>query len=186
MQIFSNALAATPVSLQPQDTGSTTGTNASSSAAEANTATVTANDFLQLLVTELQNQDPTANTDPNEYIDQLVQVNSLEQLISINQDLAPLSSTSSGNGASSAWTPVGSENGRPGVPAGPGSATGTTSAGNLSAPPSGDSASRIAIAMETAAQTLAPVASASPLDSMLNLPAAQTRRATTITSNTAR
>jgi flagellar basal-body rod modification protein FlgD len=41
-----------------------------------------------LLVTEMQNQDPTAQTDPNEYVNQLVQINSLEQLISINQNLA--------------------------------------------------------------------------------------------------
>jgi flagellar basal-body rod modification protein FlgD len=39
------------------------------------------------LVTEMQNQDPTADTDPNEYINQLVNVNSLEQLISINETL---------------------------------------------------------------------------------------------------
>lgn len=45
---------------------------------------ITANDFLTLLVTELKNQDPTANTDPNAYVDQLVQVNSLQQLIQIN------------------------------------------------------------------------------------------------------
>jgi flagellar basal-body rod modification protein FlgD len=51
-------------------------------------STVSANDFLTLLVTEMKNQDPTANTDPNEYINQLVQVNSLEQLISINQNLS--------------------------------------------------------------------------------------------------
>jgi flagellar basal-body rod modification protein FlgD len=50
-------------------------------------ATISANDFLTLLVTEMQNQDPTASTDPNEYINQLVQVNSLEQLIGINQTL---------------------------------------------------------------------------------------------------
>jgi flagellar basal-body rod modification protein FlgD len=36
----------------------------------------------------MQNQDPTADTDPNEYINQLVQVNSLEQLIDINQNLS--------------------------------------------------------------------------------------------------
>ena len=36
----------------------------------------------------MQNQDPTANTDPNEYINQLVNVNSLEQLIDINQTLS--------------------------------------------------------------------------------------------------
>ena len=53
----------------------------------SDTATISANDFLTLLVTEMQNQDPTADTDPNEYINQLVQVNSLEQLISINQTL---------------------------------------------------------------------------------------------------
>ena len=57
-----------------------------SSAGEA--STVSANDFLTLLVTEMKNQDPTANTDPNEYINQLVQVNSLEQLININQNLS--------------------------------------------------------------------------------------------------
>ena len=44
---------------------------------------IIANDFLTLLVTELKNQDPTANTDPNAYVDQFVQVNSLQQLIQI-------------------------------------------------------------------------------------------------------
>ena len=68
-------------------------------------ATISANDFLTLLVTEMQNQDPTADTDPNEYIDQLVQVNSLEQLIDINQNLSTAlgdSSSSSSAGASTA------------------------------------------------------------------------------------
>jgi len=51
-----------------------------------NSAIITANDFLTLLVTELKNQDPTANTDPNAYVDQLVQVNSLQQLIQIDQN----------------------------------------------------------------------------------------------------
>jgi flagellar basal-body rod modification protein FlgD len=50
-------------------------------------ASISANDFLQLLVTEMKNQDPTAATDPNQYVNQLVQVNSLQQLISINQTL---------------------------------------------------------------------------------------------------
>ena len=59
--------------------------------------TITANDFLQLLVAEMKNQDPTATTDPNAYIDQLVQVNSLQQLISINQDLTPIGSNASGS-----------------------------------------------------------------------------------------
>jgi flagellar basal-body rod modification protein FlgD len=50
-------------------------------------STVTANDFLTLLVSELKNQDPTQPTDPGAYIQQLVGVNSLQQLIQINQGL---------------------------------------------------------------------------------------------------
>ncbi|HWE86716.1 MAG TPA: flagellar hook capping FlgD N-terminal domain-containing protein [Terracidiphilus sp.] len=60
----------------------------SSSPSTSSGATISANDFLTLLVTEMQNQDPTATTDPNEYINQLVNVNSLEQLIQINQTLS--------------------------------------------------------------------------------------------------
>jgi flagellar basal-body rod modification protein FlgD len=74
------------------------GTTQSASGTSAGDAsTVSANDFLTLLVTEMKNQDPTANTDPNEYINQLVQVNSLEQLIDINQNL----STALGPGSAS-------------------------------------------------------------------------------------
>lgn len=61
--------------------------SAPNASASQNAASVTANDFLQLLVTEMKNQDPTANTDPTTYISQLVQVNSLEQLVEINQEL---------------------------------------------------------------------------------------------------
>ncbi len=106
--IFNHAVTAgqalTGVSAAPMDS-STTGTNGTDNSDDGSggSATISANDFLTLLVTEMQNQDPTADTDPNEYIDQLVQVNSLEQLIGINQTLTTaLGSTtpSSGTGAS--------------------------------------------------------------------------------------
>ena len=71
----------------------------SSGGASAQSATISANDFLTLLVTEMKNQDPTAQTDPNEYINQLVQVNSLEQLIQINQNLSTALGNTSGNDA---------------------------------------------------------------------------------------
>ena len=82
-----------------------TGSSGSSSTSDSgDSATISANDFLTLLVTEMQNQDPTADTDPNEYINQLVSVNSLEQLIDINQtlttSLAPSSTTASSGSAS--------------------------------------------------------------------------------------
>jgi flagellar basal-body rod modification protein FlgD len=102
---------------------STTGTSSASGSSDGSdgSATISANDFLTLLVTEMQNQDPTADTDPNEYINQLVEVNSLEQLIDINQTLTTdlggtsgssndnasgetAGATSSGNGAISAVT----------------------------------------------------------------------------------
>jgi len=85
--------SATPMT-GPASGSSGSSSTSSSSSSSSSSATITANDFLTLLVTEMQNQDPTADTDPNEYINQLVQVNSLEQLISINQDLTPTSSTS--------------------------------------------------------------------------------------------
>ena len=62
-------------------------TNSASSASSSTDSMVSANDFMTLLVTEMKNQDPTAQTDPNEYVNQLVQVNSLEQLITINETL---------------------------------------------------------------------------------------------------
>jgi flagellar basal-body rod modification protein FlgD len=79
-----------------QDTSQDTGATGNSG---SDSASVSANDFLTLLVTEMKNQDPTANTDPNEYINQLVQVNSLEQLISINQTLTTDSSATPSGGA---------------------------------------------------------------------------------------
>lgn len=70
-------------------------------------STITANDFLTLLVAEMKNQDPTAPTDPNAYISQLVQVNSLQQLISINQGIGSLGTSSSG-GSTTGTSGVGS------------------------------------------------------------------------------
>jgi len=98
-----------------------------SSTSASTSASITANDFLELLVTEMKNQDPTATTDPNQYIDQLVQVNSLEQLIQINQDLS-----------------VGNSN-----PAGPTSRS-VFPKGNLSAVPSNNEKSGVAGRVATA------------------------------------
>jgi flagellar basal-body rod modification protein FlgD len=78
------AVQATP---KDSTTPSTSTTSASSAASSAN---ITSNDFLTLLVSELKNQDPTQPTDPNQYITQLAQVNSLEQLVSINQGIGTL------------------------------------------------------------------------------------------------
>jgi flagellar basal-body rod modification protein FlgD len=108
-----NAAMAAPA-IGTADTSGTSGTSGSSGSSD-DSSTISANDFLTLLVTEMQNQDPTADSDPNEYINQLVQVNSLEQLIDINQNLTTAlggpSTSSSGSG--SAQTQAGG--GSPGV-----------------------------------------------------------------------
>jgi flagellar basal-body rod modification protein FlgD len=88
-------------SITALDSSSGTSGSSGSSSSDSGDTTITANDFLTLLVAEMKNQDPTADTDPNAYIDQLVQVNSLQQLISINQDLGGSSSTSSSGSDSS-------------------------------------------------------------------------------------
>ncbi len=48
---------------------------------------LTANDFMQILVAEFRNQDPTAPTDPTQYASQMVQFSNLGQLQSINQHI---------------------------------------------------------------------------------------------------
>ncbi len=77
---------------------------ASSSSTSGTSGNISSNDFLTLLVTEMKNQDPTQPTDPNAYIQQLTEVNSLQQLIAINQDLTP--TTGTGTTGSGAATPV--------------------------------------------------------------------------------
>lgn len=69
----------------------------SSSSSSADNSTITANDFLTLLVTELKNQDPTQPTDPTTYIQQLVGVNSLQQLIQINQGIGTIVGAATGD-----------------------------------------------------------------------------------------
>jgi flagellar basal-body rod modification protein FlgD len=76
------------VQATPKD--ATTPTTKSSSSSAIDSSNITSDDFLTLLVSELKNQDPTQPTDPNQYITQLAQVNSLQQLISINQGIGTL------------------------------------------------------------------------------------------------
>ncbi|MCL5270409.1 MAG: hypothetical protein M1457_07645, partial [bacterium] len=58
----------------------------------AGTGTVSKDEFLRLLVTQLQKQDPLNPQDPSEFTSQLAQFSSLEQLISIGEGLDALTS----------------------------------------------------------------------------------------------
>jgi flagellar basal-body rod modification protein FlgD len=79
------AVQATPKDSTSSTNGTSNSSSSSASSSASDSSDITANDFLTLLVSELQNQDPTQPTDPNQYITQLTQVNSLQQLIQLNQ-----------------------------------------------------------------------------------------------------
>jgi flagellar basal-body rod modification protein FlgD len=104
---IASALAPKGALTAKANAAATTGSSGTGTTSTANTtdpSTITSSDFLTLLVSELKNQDPTQPTDPNAYITQLVGVNSLQQLISINQgitSLAPTATTASAIGSPS-------------------------------------------------------------------------------------
>jgi flagellar basal-body rod modification protein FlgD len=56
-------------------------------------ATLGKDDFLKLLVTQLQNQDPTSPTDSSAFMSQLAQFSSLEQETNISQSVDGLATT---------------------------------------------------------------------------------------------
>lgn len=126
----------TPTAQDPNDSDSDAGV-------------ISANDFLTLLVTEMQNQDPTADTDPNEYINQLVQVNSLEQLVSINQTVSAAFGTATSSGGDG--NAVSKNPASPGAAADAAHTAAATRAarapGNLTVPASNPAAQRVGHAL---------------------------------------
>ncbi|MFZ1130249.1 MAG: flagellar hook capping FlgD N-terminal domain-containing protein [Terriglobales bacterium] len=89
----STGLATAPTSSVSANTSTSGGATLNSNSAEQT--------FIQLLVTELQSQDPTSPMDPTTMVGQMFSMNQLQQLIDINQTLsnalggAPSSSSSS-------------------------------------------------------------------------------------------
>jgi flagellar basal-body rod modification protein FlgD len=65
----------------------TTAATGASSSTISNDAVMGKEDFLMLLVAQLQNQDPLSPDDPTEFTAQLAQFSSLEQLFSLNEGM---------------------------------------------------------------------------------------------------
>jgi flagellar basal-body rod modification protein FlgD len=77
--------------MQIAATSSTTAANqTASSATSATNNTLNYNSFLELLVAQLKNQDPTNPSDPTTFVSQLASFSSVEQLVNTNSKLDAL------------------------------------------------------------------------------------------------
>ena len=72
---------------------SSSSATASAAAAQAPTEQM----FLQLLVSQIKNQDPLNPTDATQFVGELAQFSELEQVIAMRQDLDAMKPTTQGN-----------------------------------------------------------------------------------------
>ena len=86
---------------------SAAGAAAAQNASSAQQLTGNFNTFLQLLTTQLQNQDPMSPMDSNQFTQQLVQFSQVEQQINTNSNLQTLISLQQGGSASNAVSYLG-------------------------------------------------------------------------------
>jgi flagellar basal-body rod modification protein FlgD len=91
MQIQSSTQTVDPIQLT-----SSTPATAKPAATPSIDGLATENTFLQLLVAQIKNQDPTNPTDSVQFLTQLAQFSQLEQLIGIRQELQPPAASSAG------------------------------------------------------------------------------------------
>jgi flagellar basal-body rod modification protein FlgD len=82
---------------------SSTSNNANSNAPNN---TLTGNSFITLLTAQLQAQDPSNPMDPNQMVNELVAINSLQQLIQIQQDLSGGVAATAGSASSAAMSMI--------------------------------------------------------------------------------
>jgi flagellar basal-body rod modification protein FlgD len=103
-------MSTTPVTPNP-----TTGTTGASTTTGLPSGQSLNNMFLQLLIAQLQNQDPTDPVDPSQFVGQLAQFSELSEVTSIyqllsNADPAAAAGTGTGTGGTSSSLAVGPAN----------------------------------------------------------------------------
>jgi flagellar basal-body rod modification protein FlgD len=90
----SNALAAAQAAAASAATSSSSSSTSSSTGTSGTNPLLQLssnfNDFLQMLMTQLQNQDPTSPMDTNEFTSELVEFSGVEQQINTNSSLSQL------------------------------------------------------------------------------------------------
>lgn len=98
-----------PITLTPNQVAPTSQSGQIFSQAQSDSATLAQDfdDFLQLLTTQLQNQDPLNPTDTETFTDQITQFNQVEQQIGTNAKLDQLIAATQGNALQQALGYVG-------------------------------------------------------------------------------
>lgn len=89
-------------------TASQNAADAAAAAAASDSSNSLANQstFLQLLVTQLKNQDPSQPMDGTTFVTQLAQFSDLEQNLASRQDLDAIASQYTGNSSATPTTPT--------------------------------------------------------------------------------
>ena len=78
------------MAISPVSYGAAAGTSSTASTDPSQDPNATKEEFISLLVAQLQNQNPLDPTDGTQFLSQLTEINSLEQLLGIRQDLDKL------------------------------------------------------------------------------------------------
>jgi flagellar basal-body rod modification protein FlgD len=84
-------MATSATNAVPTNTTATAAATATSTISTSSTAQMGKDDFLNLLVTQLRYQDPMSPADPKDFVAQLSQFSSVEQLMNVNTNLDGLS-----------------------------------------------------------------------------------------------
>src|SRR5882757_9762559 len=87
-----------------QSTGTSSSSTASTSAADATSSLANQSTFLQLLVAQLKNQDPSQPVDGTTFVTQLAQFSDLEQNLASRRDLDAIAQQYTGSSSASSST----------------------------------------------------------------------------------
>jgi flagellar basal-body rod modification protein FlgD len=102
-----SSLAASNTGAPQTNNASTSSSSTTGTSAPAPTEQV----FLQLLVAQMKNQDPTSPSDPTAFVSELAQFSELEQVIAIRGDIEKAPGTTQANAGGS--NPTGGTNTNP-------------------------------------------------------------------------
>jgi flagellar basal-body rod modification protein FlgD len=101
MQLLGTSALSSAGLTQAQAANSTTGSTGTASSSSNNSvgSLTSENTFLQLLIAQIQNQDPLNPTDSIQFVGQLVSYSQVEQLMDINQGITSLTGAATGTTA---------------------------------------------------------------------------------------